>query len=50
VDGYTLDQVHAFSGAIDRSRRRRHQELAILIRAGSQYDNDTFEKFLQGPP
>lgn len=48
VQGYTLRQVKAYSEAIDRGRRRRHIELALVIRAAQNLDADDFADFLKG--
>ena len=45
---YTLRQVEAYSQAIDRGRRRRHIELALVIRAAENLDADDFADFLKG--
>lgn len=46
MDDYTLDRVRALSDAIDRGRRRRHIELALVIRAAEHLDADDFADFL----
>ena len=45
---YTLEQVRAYSDAIDRGRRRRHIELALVIRAAENLSGDDFADFLKG--
>lgn len=47
VQEYTLGQVRAYSGAIDRARRRREREAALLQRAAFHYDSDQFKAFLK---
>lgn len=47
VDTYTIDQVRAFSQAIDRARRRRETALAIIVRAANLYEADDFTAFLK---
>lgn len=47
MEGYTIGQVRAYGGAIDRGRIRRERALAILLRAASQYTPEDFEAFLK---
>lgn len=47
VQEYTLDQVRAWSGAIDRDRRARERALAVLVRAAHHYESDAFAEFLK---
>lgn len=47
VQAYTLDQVRAYSQAIDRDRRRRELSLAIIFRAAQHYEPDDFAEFLK---
>lgn len=46
MEEYTHHRVRAFSEAIDRSRRRQHIELALIIRAASNLDAEAFAEFL----
>jgi hypothetical protein len=39
--------VEFWGAAIDRDRRRRERELAIVVRAASKYDKEQFEEFLK---
>lgn len=43
-----MEQVRAYSEAIDRGRRRRHIELALVIRAAENLSGDDFADFLKG--
>lgn len=47
VQDYTLDQVRAYSQAVDRMRRRRELALAVVIRAAHHYEPDDFAEFLK---
>jgi hypothetical protein len=47
VWGYTMDEVRAWSDAIDRDRRRRELTLAVIIRAAHHYEPDDFAEFLK---
>lgn len=44
---YTLAMVKAYAGAIDRDRKRRARELAIILRAAQHYEPDQFTSFLK---
>jgi hypothetical protein len=42
-----MDEVRAWSGAIDRDRRRRELTLAVITRAAHHYEPDDFAEFLK---